>query len=193
MAITETVLKETKAIQYLPVSSIEPNQFNPNVMSEDKFQVLLNDMKVKGPRHEVSVDPIIVSPKNVFYNDPDASPDRYVIVDGENRWKGALADWLTVAETLPKTVTKQIGAKEGSGELKICVIAPDDAQVGEYSIPLSMDAETVGSKLTGNGWVTITVMKPTPPAPSTDIMLGMSVMFSIILAAIVGYGYLRRH
>jgi len=46
-------------------------------------------MKVTGPNHDLAVDRLIVSPKNVFYNDAKAESSIYVIVDGENRWKSA--------------------------------------------------------------------------------------------------------
>lgn len=81
----------------IPLSKIEPNKFNPNVMSKEEFAVLCQDMKITGPKHELVIDDLLVSPKRVFYNDPDAEPDVYVIIDGENRWKSAKVNgWQTV-------------------------------------------------------------------------------------------------
>lgn len=39
--------------------------------------------------HDLAVDRVVVSPKNVFYNEPKAEDGIYVIIDGEHRWKAA--------------------------------------------------------------------------------------------------------
>ena len=81
----------------LPVSSLEPNKFNPNVMSPEEKESLKEDMKRSGPKHELSIGDLVVSPKNIFYNKPDFPSDVYVIVDGEHRWKNAVElKWPTV-------------------------------------------------------------------------------------------------
>jgi ParB/RepB/Spo0J family partition protein len=81
----------------LPVSSLEPNKFNPNVMSPEEMESLKQDMKRSGPKHELRIDDLVVSPKNIFYNNPDFPSDIYVIVDGEHRWKNAVElEWPTI-------------------------------------------------------------------------------------------------
>jgi len=81
----------------ISVSKIEPNKFNPNVMPQEAYEALVQDMKMTGDRHDVSISPIIVSPKNVFYNDPAADPETYVIIDGEHRWRAAKElGWQTI-------------------------------------------------------------------------------------------------
>lgn len=73
----------------IPVEQIDPNKFNPNVMTKEEFDTLCLDMKNTGPEDAVSVKPILVSPKKLFYNDPKAERNRYVIIDGEHRWRAA--------------------------------------------------------------------------------------------------------
>lgn len=75
--------------QYLPLDKVEPNKFNPNVMAPEEFESLKTDMKQTGPRSPLGINPIVVSPKTVFYSDPEADADMFVIIDGENRWTAA--------------------------------------------------------------------------------------------------------
>jgi ParB/RepB/Spo0J family partition protein len=83
----------------ISVSDIEPNQFNPNVMPATEFESLCQEMKQAGDNHNV-ISSILVSPKMVFYSIPESEVEKhigkYVIVDGEWRWKGALGTWLTI-------------------------------------------------------------------------------------------------
>lgn len=67
----------------LPISKIEPNKYNPNVMPENLFESLKESVK------EGNYDPIVVSPKDIFYGDESLPRDEYVIVDGEHRWTAA--------------------------------------------------------------------------------------------------------
>jgi len=76
----------SKGIKFIPVKKIEPNKFNPNVMDSEAFEALKRDMTFSGP---YGIDPILVSPKKTFYNDPKAPEDVYVIIDGEHRWRAA--------------------------------------------------------------------------------------------------------
>ena len=81
----------------LSLSHLEPNKFNPNIMPKETFDALVQDMKTSGPKHVLAVDRLIVSPKNVFYNDPKAEADKYVIIDGEWRFKAAaIAGWKSI-------------------------------------------------------------------------------------------------
>ncbi len=85
----------------LPVSSLEPNKFNPNVMSPEAKESLKEDMKRSGPKHDLRIDDVVVSPKNVFYNNPEFPSDRYVIIDGEHRWTNAKElEWVTIPCTI---------------------------------------------------------------------------------------------
>ncbi len=77
--------------RYLPTDKVEPNKFNPNVMSAEEFEALKADMQQHGPTDPLGVDPIIVSPKNVFYAHLEHGfpGGLFVIVDGFHRWKSA--------------------------------------------------------------------------------------------------------
>ena len=68
----------------IALERIEPNKYNPNVLKGEKFEALKRDMMAG------SYDPILVSSKTIFYGDMSSSKDaRYVIVDGEWRWRAA--------------------------------------------------------------------------------------------------------
>jgi ParB/RepB/Spo0J family partition protein len=67
----------------LPIDKIEPNNYNPNVMDDEEYEALKESVKSK------TVDPILVSPKDIFYDDSSLDSQSYVIIDGENRWRAA--------------------------------------------------------------------------------------------------------
>ncbi|HEX9117577.1 MAG TPA: ParB N-terminal domain-containing protein [Anaerolineae bacterium] len=67
---------ETLKIQYIPHDQIVPNLYNPNRQSEHDFELLCRSMEDDG-----MTQPIIV-------NDGSLAPEfKYVIVDGEHRWR----------------------------------------------------------------------------------------------------------
>lgn len=81
-----------KEILSVPVDSIEPNDWNPNVMKLEEYLALKVDVEAG------EYDPIIVSPFETFYGDTrekEFPHVLYVIVDGENRWKAAVEAGLT--------------------------------------------------------------------------------------------------
>jgi len=106
------------------------------------------------------------------------------------KFAGAAAEWLTLADSLPKTVTKEIGSREGYGELEIRLNVPADAPPGKYSVPAQIDAEAVGSRLTTNGWITFTIIKPTPL--SSQVPDYMTYLFAALLIILVAYAYIKR-
>jgi len=81
---------------------------------------------------------------------------------------GAAADWITLAEELPKTATKEIGAREGCGEVSIRLVLPLDAEPGEYTVPATVEAEAVGNCLTTSGYIVFTVLTPETETPPTS-------------------------
>lgn len=66
-----------KPIEYIAIDNIRPNPYNPNVMSADLFDALVNDIERYG----------IVKPIRVFKE----GPQEYVIIDGEQRWRACKA------------------------------------------------------------------------------------------------------
>ena len=84
----------------VPVEWLEPNPWNPNVMAPDIFKALKVDV-IAG-----DYDPLVVSPKNVFYGDPDLPGDRYVIVDGEHRWIAAVEGDVGYVDIDIRTMTE---------------------------------------------------------------------------------------
>lgn len=70
------------ATQLINVKDIEPNHWNPEVMSAAEDLALLEDMKQHGPR---GVGPLLLSPSSVFYGIKEGHK-KFVIVDGEHRW-----------------------------------------------------------------------------------------------------------
>jgi len=91
------------------------------------------------------------------------------------RFSGAAAGWITLSETLPKTVMKDIGAREGYSEVGIRILVPSDAPLGEYTVPATVEAEAVGTKLTTGGYITFTIVKPTPAA-GTEMQMQKSLL-----------------
>jgi ParB/RepB/Spo0J family partition protein len=61
----------------VPIENVEPNNYNPNDMEVEFFETLVAQVKAEGMNQ-----PILVRPKPGF-------PDKFLIVDGEHRWKGA--------------------------------------------------------------------------------------------------------
>ena len=70
--IKTNVVLESLSIEYVPVESLQPNQYNPNRMSEKDFELLLRSMREDG-----FTQPVI------------ALRDTKQIVDGEHRWRAA--------------------------------------------------------------------------------------------------------
>lgn len=84
-AVSEKIIKKGKkeiekknvslselSIEYVPITSIKPNNYNPNRQSEHDFELLVKSMEEDG-----FTQPIIVQKST------------YMIVDGEHRWRAA--------------------------------------------------------------------------------------------------------
>ena len=73
--------------QFIKVSAIVANKFNPNMMQPEEFQALKKDMELHGAKE---IDAILVSPFGCFYPCvKNPAKGAYVIVDGEHRWTAA--------------------------------------------------------------------------------------------------------
>jgi ParB/RepB/Spo0J family partition protein len=71
----------------ISIDKIEPNKWNPNVMGPIEYEALKQDMHVHGAR---GIDPILVSPYKAYYQITEVKvTDKFIIVDGEHRWKAA--------------------------------------------------------------------------------------------------------
>lgn len=99
--------------------------------------------------------------------------------------------WVVVAESLPKTVTKQMSDMSGTGSIVVRIAAPSDAQPGDYSVVAEVDATGPGGNVASNGYVNFTVVQPPSslPSPVSDIM---AFLFVLILGTFVAYVYLFR-
>jgi ParB-like chromosome segregation protein Spo0J len=69
---------ERLTVQYVPHDRITPNDYNPNRQSEHDFELLTRSMREDG-----FTQPIVA------VEDPDHE-DKFVIVDGEHRWRAAM-------------------------------------------------------------------------------------------------------
>ena len=78
-------------IEYVPIGSLKPNDYNPNRQSEHDFELLLRSMEEDG-----FTQPIV------------AIKDTRTIVDGEHRWRGAAALGL---EEIPVVFTDMTPAQ----------------------------------------------------------------------------------
>jgi len=108
------------------------------------------------------------------------------------QFSGALAKWFVIAETIPKVLTKPIGEKEGSGTVQIQVLIPADAHLGNYTVPVTVDAEALGALLTTSGWITFNIQPPASSSTSIEIMNTMTIIFIAILSILIAYAYKRR-
>jgi len=92
--VTDTKNKATQpqppAISLLRIDRVWPNNYNANIMDEEKFAALLEDFKQQRP-----VKPIIVRDMK----------DHYEIVDGFHRWKAARQAGLALIKAEIRTMT----------------------------------------------------------------------------------------
>jgi ParB/RepB/Spo0J family partition protein len=76
---------------YVDPNDVEPNKWNPEVMAVAEDLALLEDMKQHGPE---GVGPVLISPSKIFYGTEEGHK-KYVIVDGEHRWRHSLTlQWM---------------------------------------------------------------------------------------------------
>ena len=61
--------------QWIDPEYLEENPFNPNVMAEDKYEAMKEDMK-RDPKTFFISNMIRVTPKDAYYEDPDQPFDR---------------------------------------------------------------------------------------------------------------------
>jgi len=70
----------------IPVDDLIPNSWNPNQMNDKTFDMLVRRMREVGPLRPINV---------IALKD---QPGKYMIIDGEHRWKAAKAlDWPSVS------------------------------------------------------------------------------------------------
>jgi len=94
-----------------------------------------------------------------------------------------------LAESLPKTLYKQLGEEHGTGEIKIRIMAPEDAQPGEYVVSTMVHAEAIGGRLDANGYLTFKVAAPSKPMSMVPEY--MTIIFVAGLLLIILYAYLK--
>lgn len=75
----QTSLQTDPVIATVDIEQVTPNDYNPNIMADAKFEMLGEDVGAEGMDQ-----PLVVRP------DPD-NEGRYVIVDGEHRYRAAKA------------------------------------------------------------------------------------------------------
>jgi len=71
--------------ELLAIDKVDANPWNPNVMGEVEYDALKEDMHIHSAN---GIDAILVSPFHCFFPGEPIS-DRFVIVDGEHRWRAA--------------------------------------------------------------------------------------------------------
>lgn len=114
----------------VPIDSLDPNPWNPNVMSEFMFEKERESIRVHG-----FIDPITVRSGS----DKGALFKRKQIVDGEQRWKAAKAEGLTdviivdlgrVSDSRAKVLTEVLNKLKGENDplrwLEMVVAIKDD-------------------------------------------------------------------
>jgi len=70
-------LSQLGQIVYVDINKVHPNNYNPNVMDEEKFNALMDFCRTNGAD---KLDPVWLRNDGV---------GKYEIIDGEHRWKAA--------------------------------------------------------------------------------------------------------
>ena len=123
----------------------------------------------------------------------------------------AAAGWISLAEELPKTFTKNPAEEEGKATLKIRVSVPEDAEPGNYTelAVVTASSSALTGKVTQSGYVTFQVAAPrrapVPPLPELPEPVEraieawrnvvpdyMTFFFAIFLLWLIITGYLKR-
>jgi hypothetical protein len=100
------------------------------------------------------------------------------------------ADWLTLAEVLPKTLTKEIGSMTGSGIVTIRLNAPADAKPGDYTVPVRVESEAVGNRLETSSQLTFRIVEPTIAGGGVSEI--MTYLFAALIIVAIAAAYLKR-
>lgn len=113
---------ERLQVEYVPVDSIQPNEYNPNRESDHEFTLLLNSITDHG-----FTQPIIVNMENT-------------ICDGEHRWRAAQALGMTEIPIVRVDMTPE--------QMRIATISHNRAR-GSHDIQLEVqvlrDLEALGA------------------------------------------------
>ena len=104
-------------------------------------------------------------------------------------FSGAASDRIVLAEPLPKTFFKPIGEEVGKGEIELRIIAPENAEPGDYTVPVVVKAESVGSQIQTNGYLIFSIVPQAPPV--SIVPEYMTWIFAIAIIAIILYAYLK--
>lgn len=97
----DSMRRERLAVSDIPTDLIQPDPANPNTVSDELMEALRADIVKRG-----FVQPVVVRPE-------PGKEDRYLIVDGEHRWKVLKA---AGAETIPCVIDI---AGEDDGRLRM--------------------------------------------------------------------------
>ncbi len=103
-------------------------------------------------------------------------------------FEGNASEWLSLAETLPKTFATE-GTTSGSGSILLRLSVPPITEPGEYVVPIRVLGETSGFLLETTGYVWISVKAPLI-ATEMLVFLSISLLSAVVLVAFIVY--LRR-
>ena len=113
---------ERLVIEYVPISQIRPNEYNPNRQSEQEHEMLLRSIVDNG-----FTQPVIVTHDGV-------------IVDGEHRWKAAQALGMTSLPVVVVDMTQE--------QMRIATLSHNKAR-GSHDLQLEVqvlrDLESLGA------------------------------------------------
>jgi len=105
-------------IKMIPVGNIELNDYNPNAMEQELFEILTEQVKAEG-----MIQPILVRPKA-----SEGTIAKYVAVDGEHRYRASVVAGLPEVACVVMTYTDD--------EAKLKTVAMNHIR-GEY-VPMKM-------------------------------------------------------
>jgi len=120
----------------MDISHMEPNPWNPNKMDAETREMLSENLQAE------KYDPLIITPKYVFYEDPELPKDRYIITDGGQRWDVASELGLSQLKVDIQPMTEAEARKECYSRSRVRGQL-DPFKEGEF---FNLEVEALGSE-----------------------------------------------
>jgi hypothetical protein len=105
-------------------------------------------------------------------------------------FSGANMQWA-YTEELPQIFTKSLTGQSGEGSLEVIVTVPHDADLGDYTIPATVNAESSAGTVSTGSWVNFEVVEPPRGKIFPLLPDWMTILFLLVIVVVVMYAYLQ--
>jgi len=105
-------------------------------------------------------------------------------------FSGSQAGWPRV-EDLPVIMMKDISGEEGQDTFPVIVSVPYNADLGEYTIPATVNAEASGGTLSTGSWLNFEVIEPPVGTIFPLLPDWMTLLLLLVVVVILVYAYMR--